>query len=295
MSTRFYLFPHDDGEPVRMSNRLADDLVSGRDTLKQFAGTRQRVLIAFLTFQDGKPQRLLRADGSIWVFDHEGGIREGLREALALVMDLMPTPQQTGTVVELRPRVKRQRLEKEFRWEPGPSDIERVIADIWPTKRSDRLKALNSNMKRKPPLTYEARRALGAVTENFWKVPFEIERLKEPSLKSFVAEVRQRANSDPDFRHLYRAVADMAEWQLEVEKRRRTGKGIWYAVVEVLMWRDGVGETLARYYERFSNRDDAVVAARRLLAEHADGFSHTTTVEAELLTELEWERRAYPD
>lgn len=278
-----------------MSTRLVDGLVLGKETLPQFSETRQRVLSTNVDVDEGKPQRLTSTEGTIWIFDHEGGIQAGLREAFALTMELMPTPKKDATVVELRPRVKKNILEEEFRWEPGKHDIERVVADIWPKQKSDRLKALNSNTKRKPPLTYEARRAIGATSEAFWKIPYEIEKLKEPSLRSFMAEARHRSNHDPDFSHLYRAIADMAEWQLEIEKRRRTGKGVWYAVVEVMMWRDGVGEAVSRYYERCSNRDDAVAAARCLLAKHAHEFSDMTTVEAELLTDLEWNRRDYSD
>jgi hypothetical protein len=294
LSTRFYLFP-DGGEPVRMSNRLVNGLVLGNDTLQQFAETRQRVLTAFLEVEDGKPQRLLQAEGSILVFDDEGGIQEGLHEALALAMELIHATERNGTVVSLRPHATKKKLDSEFRWDPGKREIERIIADIWPKKKDDRLKAFNSTTKRKPPLTFDARRALETVTQGFWKIPYEIEKLKEPSLKSFLAEARQRANHDPDFGRLYRAIADMAEWQLGVEKRRRSGKGEWYAVVEVMVWRDGAGEALARYYQRCSSRDDAVAAVRRLLVEHADEFSDTTTLETELLTDLEWERRAYPE
>lgn len=292
LTTRFYIFP-DDSEPVRLSNTLVDGLYHGRDCLPQFAGTGQRILVAFLEFENSKPQRISRIEGSIWKFDFEGSIQQGRREAFALMMESLPTPQQTGTVVALQPRTERKRLEQEFSWEPGESEIDRVVADIWPKKKADRLELLTSSTKRKPPLTYDARRALDIVTKNFWKIPYEIERLKEPSLKSFLAEARERSDEDLDFSHLYRALADMAEWQLEVTRRRRSGKGVWYALIEIVVITDEKSETVAQYYERCSGRKDAVKAARHLLAQHAEKLDETTRVEAEVMTDLEWERRPH--
>ncbi|OQM76448.1 hypothetical protein BFN67_13760 [Pseudaminobacter manganicus] len=278
-----------------MSRRLVEGLIFGKDSLPQYAGTRQRVLSAMLELDAGKPTRIWRTEASIWEFDQRGGIREGLHQALALAMELMPTPQTDDTVVELRPHTKKKKLEKEYRWEPQKSDIDLIIADIWPKKKADRLKSVTGVAKRKPALTWDARQALDEVSASFWKIPMAIERLKEPSQKSFGCEARERAHTDPDFGHLYRAIADMSDWYLEVQKRKRTGKGVWYGMVEVMLWRDGVGEAAERHFEKCGSRDDAVLVVRRLLAEHAPKFNDYTTVEAELLTDLEWEKRDYSD
>jgi hypothetical protein len=294
MSSRHYLFP-DEGDPLRMSRRLVEGLIFGKDALPKYAGTRQRVLSAMLELENGKPTSILRTEASIWVFDEDGGIQEGLHEALALAMELMPTSDDDGTVVELRPRTKRRKLEKDYRWDPGKPEIDRVVADIWPKRRTDRLKAAQGVSKRKPPLSYDARHAIDEISGSFWKISHAIERLKEPSLKAFGFEARQRSGDEPEFAHLYRALAEMSDWHLEVQRRRRTGKGVWFAAVEVMLWRDGIGETAERHYERCSNRDEAVLAVRRLLAQHAVKSNDYTTVEAEMLTDLEWEQRAYPD
>jgi hypothetical protein len=119
--------------------------------------------------------------------------------------------------------------------------------------------------------------------------------MRVASQKAFGFEAGQRSRSDPDYSHLYRALADMSDWRLEVQRRKRTGKGVWYAVVEVTWWHDGFGEATERHYERCDNRAEAVLAVRRLLAQHAVKFNEYTTVDAEMLTDLEWEQRAYPD
>lgn len=295
MTSRYYLFPEDE-DPLRMSHRVVNGLVRGTDFLPDYAGTRQRILSVVIEVEEGKPSEFLGTHGSIWVFDDEGSIRSGLHQAMALGMDALPiASQQSGTVVALRPHKSKRRLEQEFRWEPQKADIERVIADIWPKKKADRLKSVVGVAKRKPALTWDAKHALNEISANFWKISHAIDELKEPSQKSFGYEARERARTDPDFPHLYRALADMSDWYLEVQKRKRTGKGTWYGVVEVTLWRDGVGEAAERFFEKHDGRDAAVSAVRRMLAEHADKFNDYTTVEAELLTDLEWQQRAYPE
>ena len=48
------------------------------------------------------------------------------------------------------------------------------------------------------------------------------------------------------------------------------------------------GQGIASHYERCDGRDAAVMAARRLLVEHADKLSNDVTVDARVITELEW-------
>lgn len=297
MSSRYYLFP-DEGDPLRLSRRLVEGLISGRDAIPHYADTRQRILSAWLEIEAGKPVRILETQASVWVFDDEGRIRDGLHQALILAMDTLPTPPKAEkTVVELRPRTSKRKLEEEFRWEPGQPEIDRVIADIWPKQKGDRLKAVQGELKRKPALTSDARWAIEQISTEFWKFANLIGNLQEPSQKSFGFEARERSQLEPEYAHLYNALAAMSDWQLEVQRRHRTGRGIWYAVVEVMLHRQDIKayETAERSYERCGSRNEAVLAVRRLLAEHASKFTEYTTVEGELLTDLEWEQRAYPD
>lgn len=295
MSMRHYLFPSA-GEPLRLSGRLVNGLTSGNDTLPDYAGSRQRMVSVFLEVDAGKPTRIARTEASIWVFDEEGSIADGLFDALRLGMESFPTPNTDNdrTVVAF-PRTKRRKLEQEYRWEPDKAHIAKIIADIWPKRTTDRLKALKGTSIRKPPLSFEARRALSEASAAFSEICRSVDSLKEPSLKAFAFESRKLSKEDPDFAHLYRAVADISDWQLEVLRRKRTGKGVWYAHVEVMSWREGFGEAIERYSQRCESRNDAILAARVLLSQHAEKFGDAVTVEAELLTDLEWERRSYPD
>lgn len=291
--SRSYLFP-DDGDPLRLSYRLVSGLVAGTDALPQYAGTKQRVLSAMLDLDAGKPVRISGTQASIWEFDDQGGIRDGLHKAVALAMDSMPTPMRSAgeKVIELRPRTKQAKLQKEYRWEPANADIERIIADIWPKKRSDRLKSAQGVSKRRPPLSYDAKHAIEESSREFWKIANAIDGLKEPSLKGFAFEARHRADADGDYGFLYRAVAEMADQRLEILGRWRIGKGTWYALVDVIMWDDeNVGTSVGSFHEKCTGKQAAVVAARRLLAEHAKDFGEHITVEAEVMTDLEWQVR----
>ena len=88
------------------------------------------------------------------------------------------------------------------------------------------MKSAKGNTPKRPPLTFDAKQALSAATEGFWKVAHEVDGLKEPSLKGFAFEARERAASDPDFEFLYRALAEMAERRLAILRRRRRERGI---------------------------------------------------------------------
>lgn len=147
-------------------------------------------------------------------------------------------------------------------------------------------------IKRKPPLTSDARHAIDEISGLFWKISSTIENLREPSQKSFAFEARSRADAEPEYAHLYRAIAEMSDWHLEVQRRRRTGKGAWYALVEITMWdSERVGHSLGHFYEKCVGKDAAETATRALLREHAEKFAENISVEAEVLTDLEWEVR----
>lgn len=291
MSFRHYLFP-DDAEPWRLSNRLVDGLVAGTDALPQLAGTRQRIAFVWLETDGRAPVRIVRTETSVWAFDREGGIREGLDESFIEVMrSIEPSDHSNQTVVQLAPRLSKKKVEREHRWELTKSEIDRIVRDIWPKSKQDSLKHLKGVSQRKPPLTSEARRAIGEIAEGFWKTSSAIDSLKETSLRGFVFEAQQRSKDDPDYEFLFRAIAEMGERRLEVLRRRRSDKGVWYALVEVTRWSDGIGEILERFHERCANRPEAIAAARRLLAEHANKFSTDVTVKAEIITDLEWNMR----
>lgn len=288
VSIRHYLFPIE-GDPQRLSKRLVEGLIFGKDAIPEYAGTRQRVMAVVLHSEDGEPEQMVRTDCSIWVFDGDGNITAGLQDALAEGMRSWAVPPSSDkSVVPIHPHLSRKRLAARYRWQPEQAQIDRIAADIWPEGQHRPLKSAKGIAPKRPPLTWQGERALNEATEPFWKIGHAIERLKEPSLKGFIFEARNRIELERENASLYRALAEMAEQRLEILKRRRSGKGIWYAYIDITRWSDETGEIIASYHERCNGRAAAVDAARKLLAKHADKFSADTTVEAEIATDLEW-------
>jgi hypothetical protein len=293
MSVRYYIFPESE-EPMRLSQRLVEGLTHGKDAMPQYAGTRQKVVGAVIHNDDGKPVRIERTYGTIWTFDEDGEIREGLQEALAEIMNSMEDSRSaSATVISLRPQLSKKRVAEKFRWEPAAADLDRVIRDIWPKSKADRLKDAKGTSKRKPPLSYDAAEGLRKSSKGFWEIALELDSLKAPSLKGLVFETRKKANAELDYRHLYEALAKMAEDRLELLKRRRTGKGTWYAVIEVMYQREDYVETVRVIHERCEGRKAAVIAARRLLAGNVHLFDESITLETSVICDLEWEALAF--
>jgi len=153
---------------------------------------------------------------------------------------------------------------------------------------------LNATVRRKPPLTWDAKKALEDASKGFFKIALAFEHLKEPSLKSFIAEAISWAELNIEYAPLYRAIAEMAEWKLEVRKRYRTGRGVWYAVLSVMEKRDTYTEEVTRFHQRCEKRADAVKAAKDLVSKHVELLSASTWLDVEVMTDLEWERLSGP-
>ncbi|MER9302976.1 hypothetical protein [Mesorhizobium sp. M0496] len=293
MSSRHYIFP-ENSEPLRLSRRLVEGMIFGKDALPQYAGTRQRVVSVIVENEGTAPNRILDAQGAYWVFDAAGDIRKGLTRSTSDIMSAtFNDSDNKGTVVALQPKLSKKRAEEEHRWVVGKAELDRIAADIWPKVKSDKMRSAQGVSVKRPPLTYDARHALDEATANLWKISHAVAELKEPSLKGFAHEARSRGADRPEHELLYQAIAQLADQRLEILRRRRTGKGVWYAIVGVIKWNgDHVGQSVARFHEKCEGKRSAVVAARKLLAEHAGEFAENMTVEAEVLTDLEWQGQA---
>lgn len=139
----------------------------------------------------------------------------------------------------------------------------------------------------KPVLTFEAISALEEAKEPFWKIEYAIDRLDEDDLISFAAEARRLA-ANSSHRELFTALTEYACGQLAIREARRSAEGVWYACLDIIKWESSQrsGEAIADYREKCQGRDAAVVAARRLLIEHAGEFSSDVTVDARITTDL---------
>jgi hypothetical protein len=261
--------------------------------MPQYANSRQKVMALLLNNVDGKPVEIDSSYGAIWTFDDAGKITAGLQEVMAELMNSIHDMTSTSaTVVSIRPQLSKKRIAEKYRWTPSVADIERVSRDIWPKVKADRLKDARGVSQRRPPLTFDAKQAIRRASKSFWETASALQFLKEPSMKGFIFEARQQAQDDPEHRHLYEALAKMGEDQLELMRRQKSGKGVWYAIIEIFQSQEqGVMESVRVINEKCEGRAAAVVATRRLLAAHANLFGENITLEATVLTDIEWELR----
>jgi len=298
ISSRFYIF-EEGGALKRVPQRIHDALVFGEDSIPEYADTRQRVAQVLIENESGKPVRILDVQGSYWIFDKQGRIDKGLQSRLALAMELAfsnPTNRK-GKVVDLRPELKRKKFEEEHRWELTVEEVNRIAVDLWPhLADAQEVQTIKGKAPKRPPLTYEAKNAVSEITSKIGAISRELEDLSEPALKGLVFEANRMAKAYDEDRHLWNAVALEADRQREIKARHRTGKGVFYAVLRV--WHH-VSPREMREADtievKCQGKKAAVEAARRLLAENAHRFSEDVTIDAEVISELEWAPNGKPE
>ncbi|UPK10493.1 hypothetical protein IVA93_30060 [Bradyrhizobium sp. 155] len=279
LSVRFYLFAEDGLK--RISQRLMMALVHAQDAMPQYAGTKQKVADVILEVEDGKPLRIQQAEGTFLRFDERGQVREGLvasgfaalNTGLALQEALRKPPSK---VVNLAPKLNREKWERENRWTLSKEDLDLIADDIWGRKRvaASKVERAKGTVPKSPQITFDAREALREIQTGISSIDNKLTWLSEPSLKGVAHESRQNAKSDVDG-PFWLAVAQAADRYHELLVRRRTGRGAWYAVVSILHW-DAVrrtADTSASFHERCASKKEAEDAVRRLLAEHGKLFS----------------------
>jgi hypothetical protein len=103
---RLYLF-EENGDIVHIPRRTAEGVHSDEDALPQYANSRRRVLSVVLENQDGRPIRILDAEGSFWTFNGEGRVDVDL----AALHRMLPKPASSpqDKVIDLRPEFERMR------------------------------------------------------------------------------------------------------------------------------------------------------------------------------------------
>lgn len=117
----------------RLPQRLHQDLINGKRSLRQFASSDQRVLEVFAR-QLTASTFVVSAHGVVYRFDQHGGLILDVRDAL----DDLLNPVSEGNVVKLD-RAKRARARRErSTWKPSRSLIDLVKHDIVRTSKSPR-------------------------------------------------------------------------------------------------------------------------------------------------------------
>jgi hypothetical protein len=295
VSVRFYIFS--DGGLQRISQRVMEGLVHGYDAMPQFASTKQKVANVIVELEEGKPARITRADGSFLHFDAAGKVHESLANSGFEAMETFDALERSkrikskSKVIDLSPKLNREKWEREHRWELSKDDLDLISADLWKMKKAEVAKVVQAKgvSPIPPPLTSEARNAVREIQTHIFGIDGKLEFLTEPALKGLAFEARSLASKDFN-NAVWLGIADAADRRREILARYRVGTGVWYASVDVIRWNLSrhSGETESFVHEKCNSKKEAEEVARRLLAENAKHFSAETSVEARVVCDLEW-------
>jgi hypothetical protein len=290
-SSRFYLFAEDG--VFRIAQRVVDGLIHGEDALPAYAGTTQKVASVRVENDRNEVMRITEANGSYWYFDAVGRIDAALRKEIGAAMENLPWSDQAGdgAVVDLSAKLSRKKWEKEHRWNLSNANLDLIASDLQIRGFSDkgpRLRTVESTAPKQLPLSFEAEHALSEISQQLLQIDLQLEKLSEKALKGLIFEANRRAEGDTS--PVWAAIASLAHRKREILARHRTGKGVWYAVIEGVRQGRGseAGEIFTIACEKCNSLKLAEAATRRLLVENAEKFSNLIGVEPHVYTDLEW-------
>ncbi|WP_375304409.1 hypothetical protein WI560_19160 [Bradyrhizobium sp. A11] len=177
LSIRFYLFAEDGLQA--MSQRVRMGLIRGKDAMPQYAGTKQRVADVILESEGKKPVRIQRTQGSYLTFDEKGQVHKDLAAsgfaALETGMALeRALKQPQTTIVDLTPKLNREKWERENRWTLSKDELDAIADDIWRRKKAGqpKIERARDAAPKPPKVTYEAKEAIqevqGRITSIAW-------------------------------------------------------------------------------------------------------------------------------
>lgn len=276
----------------RVPRDVLQGLVFGQDALPEYAGTTQRAVCVILDNEDGKPLRILEAQGSYWVFNAAGRIDEHLRKGGGAAMSFaFMSDNRDGKVVSLSPSIRRQEFKKEHRWDVDKETLDLIAADIWPAKglRASDVASVKGIAPKRPPMTSEAKYALAELGPKLSHIAFELSTFTEPTLRAIAFQAREDAECETDHPELWRGLAAECDRQLEIRKRHRTGKGTWYAVVELFRHKERhLAELVKTVHEKCNSKAKAIAAVRKLIVATAPDVGDEISLDSRVVSDLEW-------
>jgi len=237
LSSRYYLFAEDGVH--RIARRVVDGLVQGIDALPNYASTTQKAAAVTIENDAKGVARIINAVGELWHFDEVGKINKSLQQAAWVALDRLAPPSSSDqeAIVDLSAKLKQKQWDKEHRWELSKADLDLIAADLdidgFSNERA-RLRMVRGAASKRDPLTHEARYAVEEIQSLLITIDSQLEGLSEVALKGLVSEANQRAanRNEP----LWTGIEAAAARKREILVRHRTGKGVWYAVVEGLRY-----------------------------------------------------------
>jgi hypothetical protein len=144
-SVRYYFCEAD--RPIwRISNVFHEELATGKRKVPDWAGTKQRLLEVY--FRNTAQGPIIRdARGSYYRFGKRGELN--VHSAVEAISDIAEgtTPIRMGNIIDISATLRQRRWIAEERWQPPPSLLKAVKADLRPG--SGRVPVLMASRRRK--------------------------------------------------------------------------------------------------------------------------------------------------
>jgi hypothetical protein len=154
-----------------------EGLCHGEDAMPQFEDTKQKVANVTVEVEDGKPARIVTATGTYLHFDSRGKVHESLQRGGMEAMETFDALERSkrirpSKVVDLSPKLNREKWERENRWELSASDLDAISADLWKTKKAAPALVVQSKGTKPiaPPMTHEAREAIREIQTHIFGI-----------------------------------------------------------------------------------------------------------------------------
>ena len=131
------------------------------------------------------------------------------------------------------PEIKRKEQEAKENWTLTAEDLDRIAADLWPSVHgpADEVTSVKGTKPKRPPLTYEAKHALQRLVDNVIQINGILDGLTERALKGLAFEAVRSSTFQDEA--LWQGIADEAKRREQIRAAHRTGRGEWYAVLEI--------------------------------------------------------------
>lgn len=118
---------------ARFQRLLAED---SNERIEEYAGKRVRCAMTFVELKNRKAIRIIQTDFMIIPFAHDGAVdREEFRRRASLAINMLDfgMRSQDGNVVNLVPKLSKNRYLREFVWVATQAEIRAIVSDVLPT------------------------------------------------------------------------------------------------------------------------------------------------------------------
>jgi len=277
----------------RIPLRVMEELPEYRAALHEYAGKRIRVVeVRTIDEPKGVPEQIGNISGFYLHFDQNGLLQKDLYDEwiTSAIERMSVDPTKDENVVQLEGHAKRRESERKHEWKPTQQEMTSIIdAALGHPKAIKNVKSTKLKKPPEPELSYETRSAYDAIGKGISKITFATFQLDEGELLGLQQMIQEKLEKiDPP--HIWRGVMAENVEALKLWEARRTGFGEWIASVEIMKWnlRENEARSIKCWSERHPTREAALDAAKRLTNEHSSEMTVGTSLEARIVSALEW-------